>query len=270
MPQSRCRRPEASSPTRGRSAGSIPDGLTLGNDGTVSGTPTSAGNFAFTIQVADSGGSTATVSGKIGIAAALSASIIPACARACQVEAGCVNVCGNFGAISGGVGPYHVTATGYIPPGTTISPNQLAYTGTFSRPVSYWQSTVTVTDAFGQTASVSPIFNVFAHISLTGGRCGYVQLPCTVTLSYSGGTPGGSPTLRVSGWAGDNTCGFAAPVICPQPRSRGLQAVAVFTSPLSRCRRTTHIPVPAEPTRCISPTRACAPRGCTAHLPARR
>jgi len=193
------------------SAGALPDGLTLGNDGTVSGTPTSAGNFAFTIQVADSGGSTATVSGKVGIAAALSASIIAACARACQVEAGCVTVCGNFGTISGGVGPYRVTATGYVPPGTTISPNQLAYTGTFSRPVSYWQSTVTVTDAFGQTASISPIFNVFAHISLSGSATCFASFyitGCTAQLPYSGGTPGGTPSVKITSVSGS---------YCPPP-----------------------------------------------------
>jgi len=211
------------------SAGALPDGLNLSGDGSVSGTPTSAGSFAFTIQVADIGGSTATVSGKIGIAAALSASIIAACARACQVEAGCVTVCGNFGTISGGVGPYRVTATGYVPPGTTISPNQLAYTGTFSRPVSYWQSTVTVTDALGQAASVSPVFNVFAHIAIAGGSCvGNFPTGCLVQLKITPGTPGGTPSLKISGViCSPNTCnGPAGPGPLPNTLPQGFSATA--------------------------------------------
>src|SRR5260370_15491796 len=91
------------------SAGALPDGLTLGSDGSVAGTPSSAGNFSFTIQVADSGGSTATVSGKIGIAAHLSAGLIAACATQCSVEIGCVCVSGPFRPLSGADGHFHYT-----------------------------------------------------------------------------------------------------------------------------------------------------------------
>src|SRR4029077_17374047 len=82
--------------------GALPSGLSIGSDGTVSGTPTSAGTFNFTIHAADSGDSTATIPGSVPIADALSASLIPACATQCSVELGCVSVCGAFGAQSGG------------------------------------------------------------------------------------------------------------------------------------------------------------------------
>jgi len=88
------------------SAGALPDGLTLGSDGIVSGNPTTAGTFGFTVQVADSGDSSATMPASVPIAAALSASLLPACATQCSVELGCVSVCGAFGQQGGGVGPY--------------------------------------------------------------------------------------------------------------------------------------------------------------------
>jgi Putative Ig domain len=84
-------------------SGALPAGLTLGSDGSVSGTPTSAGSFTFTIQAADSGSSSASLPGEISIAPALAASLIPSCATYCYVELGCVSVCGNFGQLSGGV-----------------------------------------------------------------------------------------------------------------------------------------------------------------------
>lgn len=169
-------------------AGALPDGLVLGADGSVSGSPTSSGHFTFAVQAADSGGSAVTLAGSITIAPALSASLLPACARACQVEAGCVDVCGAFGQLSGGTGPFTYAANGYVPPGVRLG-GGLAYVGTFTRPVSYWQSTVTVTDSFGETASLSPIFNVFPHIALAGGLCqGSWSSGCTVKLRYTGGS----------------------------------------------------------------------------------
>lgn len=46
--------------TYGLTAGALPPGLSLDQNGTLSGTPTTAGNFAFTITATDSGGSPAT------------------------------------------------------------------------------------------------------------------------------------------------------------------------------------------------------------------
>jgi putative Ig domain-containing protein len=182
------------------SAGALPNGLTLGSDGSVSGTPTSAGNFSFTIQVADSGGSTATVSGKIGIAAHLSASLIAACATQCSVELGCVNVCGAFGQLSGGVGPYSYTHTsGQLPAGTALS--SLSLTGTFTGLSGYLQFSVQVTDSLGVTASVAPIFWMHPHISVAASAtCGpiYFRIGCASAFAYSGGTPGGTPSASVT------------------------------------------------------------------------
>src|SRR5258708_37413231 len=47
--------------------GSIPPGLTLSPDGSVSGTPTTSGDFTFTVQVAEAGGGKKTFSPAISL-----------------------------------------------------------------------------------------------------------------------------------------------------------------------------------------------------------
>jgi len=181
------------------SAGSIPTGLTLGSDGTVSGTPTGAGNFAFTIQVADNGGSTATVSGTIGVAARLSASLIPACATQCSVELGCVSVCGGFGQSSGGVGPLsYALVSGQLPSGTTLS--GLALKGTFTGLSGYLQFSVQVTDSLGATATVAPLFWMYQHIFLASDNttCFRIFADCSLRLKISGGVPQGKPSVAIA------------------------------------------------------------------------
>jgi len=197
------------------SSGALPPGLTLGPDGSVSGSPTGAGSFSFTIQVADAGTGTASLPGVIGIAAALSGSLIPGCAQYCRVELGCVRVCGGFGQQSGGVGPYSYTLTqGPLPVGTSLS--GLSLTGTFGGLSGYLKFTVLVTDAMGGSATVAPTFWMYDHISLGGGTC-TGRGACKVTLAYTGGTPGPQPSAAPIGWAGANSCGAVAPVLCPQP-----------------------------------------------------
>jgi Putative Ig domain len=177
--------------------GALPAGLSIGSDGTVSGTPTSAGTFNFTIQAADSGDSTAMIPGSVAIAAALSASLIPACATQCSVELGCVSVCGAFGQQSGGVGPYSYALTsGPLPAGTSLS--GLSLTGTFGGLSGYLLFTVQVTDSFGATASVTPKFWMYDHISMASGTCsGNYLTGCSVRIPYSGGI--GTPSVQVVG-----------------------------------------------------------------------
>ena len=196
------------------SAGALPNGLTLGPDGTVSGNPTTAGNFGFTVQVADSGDSTATMPGSIPIAAALSASLIPACATNCWVELGCVNVCGAFGQQSGGLGPYSYALTsGQVPAGTALS--GLTLTGTFTGLTGYLQFSVQVTDSLGATASVAPVFWMHEHISFGGGNvtCPYNGCAGPSTFAYQGGR--GTPAVQVTGWK--TTCTYPPCYVPPTP-----------------------------------------------------
>jgi large repetitive protein len=180
-------------------SGALPSGLTIGSDGTVSGTPSSAGTFNFTIQAADSGDSTATIPGSVPIAAALSASLIPACATQCSVELGCVSVCGAFGQQSGGVGPYSYALTsGQLPAGTSLSGLSLA--GTFVGASGYLNFTVQVTDSFGVAASVAVTFWMYDHISMGSDAttCFRIFTACSLRLPISGGVPGGNPSVALA------------------------------------------------------------------------
>jgi hypothetical protein len=202
------------------SSGALPNGLTLGPDGTVSGNPTTAGTFGFTVQVADSGDSTATMPGSIPIAAALSASLIPACATQCSVELGCVSVCGGFGQMSGGVGPYSFALTsGQLPSGTALS--GLSLTGTFTGLSGYLRFSVQVTDSLGASATVAPLFWMYQHIALASGNCtGNFITGCSVKLPYSGGI--GTPSVKLLSVSQNPNRGCWPPTATQPPSGYGL------------------------------------------------
>jgi hypothetical protein len=179
------------------SVGSLPAGLALSPEGVISGTPTSNGFFQFGVQVFDADSDTAGLPRTIGIVPQLTAALVPACATECDVELGCVTVCGAFGQVSGGASPltYKLTS-GPLPSGTSLSGMSLK--GTFTGLPGRLSFTVQVTDGFGVTASLTPTFNMIPHISLLGGKCQGVNGNCTVQLQYMGGTPGKLPSLNVS------------------------------------------------------------------------
>jgi hypothetical protein len=184
--------------------GALPAGLTLSSNGSVYGDPAVAGTFNFTVQVTDSEGATAAAARSVAIAPAIKATLIPACALHCSVEVGCVAVCGTFGTLSGGAGPftYSPQPGGYVPLGTTVSRSSLALTGTFTAVAKYWQFTVLVTDSSGGAAAITPTFYVFPHLSLArSATCkGDYNTSCSVRIPYSGGTPGGTPKVNITGY----------------------------------------------------------------------
>jgi hypothetical protein len=113
------------------------------------------------------------------------------------------------------VAPYSYALTsGQLPAGTSLS--GLTLTGTFGGSSGYLKFSVQVTDGLGVTATATPTFWMYDHISLAGGTCSYGVAPCTIRLGYSGGTPNVPASMNVDGWSGGN-CGFTAVVICPQP-----------------------------------------------------
>lgn len=171
-------------------SGALPAGMTLGNGGSVSGTPASAGNFSFTIQVKDAGDSSASIPATIAIAQALTAGLIAPCAQYCNVELGCDSTCGAFGQQSGGAGPYAYSLTGgQLPAGTSL--NGLSLNGNFKGLSGWLQFTVQVSDSLGATASVSPKFWMYDHVSLASGGCStFYGQACTTKLHISGGVPG--------------------------------------------------------------------------------
>lgn len=211
------------------SGGSLPPGLSLQSDGTITGTPSAPGSFAFTEQVADSKGSTASADDTVTIAPQLAADLLPACVKYCAVELGCSTVCGPFGQLSGGLGPYaYGLASGVLPAGTSLS--GLALAGTFAGLTGYLKFTVQITDSLGGSTTISPTFWMYPHITLTGGAIptnantpcwwtGYdpVSAPgCRALFPYSGGTPGAGSVKATASWV-SYVCNYQPACTSPPP-----------------------------------------------------
>lgn len=202
--------------------GALPAGLTLSRDGVVSGSPTAAGDFSFSVQVVDSGGQAYSAQDSIDIVPALKLSALKS--GTIYVESGCDTVCGGFAGQTGGIAPYeYAVKSGSLPAGTSLSGTSLA--GKFSSTGNY-SFTVEATDALGATAAITPSFSVFSHIYFyctpdnVGGSC-VPQSPrfgcsqagdhpdCHVNMPFAGGSGGpysasyrvtqGDPTTTLTG-----------------------------------------------------------------------
>lgn len=158
------------------SKGALPDGLTISIDGAISGTPSAAGTFSFTVEVTDASLSAADLSGSITVVPRLTVYYVGEAALSGPPN-GHISVCTGerlpchpcplgsryepFAAVSGGVGPYtYSLASGTLPPGTRL--NGLALAGTF--PTESRQSyafTVAVTDSLGVTATISASYDMW-------------------------------------------------------------------------------------------------------------
>jgi hypothetical protein len=173
--------------------GALPDGLGLSGN-TVGGTPSVAGSFPFSVVATDARGVTATSPVTVNIANYLSGN--GTCLKGCSVERLCNAVCGNYAKPIGGVAPFTVTlASGAIPTGTSLG--WPALTGQFTTAGAF-SFVASVVDALGAKTSVAANFTVFAHIAWRAktATCG-PSYGCTVTIAYSMGTPGGTPTLSL-------------------------------------------------------------------------
>lgn len=188
------------------SVGALPSGLMAASGGSVSGTPTSVGTFAFTVHVADTASGSAIVNRSIVVARHLTATSVCTTAAPCAVEAGCVTVCGKFGTLAGGVGPLsYMLAAGAIPTG--MGRSGLSLTGAFPAPATRggsktWLFTINITDAIGVVAAVPANFFVFSHIAFSASSYSCdasITTGCTARLPYTLGTPGlATPNVKVA------------------------------------------------------------------------
>jgi hypothetical protein len=133
------------------SAGSLPAGLSLSTAGALSGTPTTAGTYNFTVKVTDAKSGTATASFSVTVGAAA----LPVSITTATLPSGVVGtVYSATVAAVNGTTPYSFTLTsGSLPAGLSLATSG-ALTGT---PTTAATSTftVTVTDAKAQTASAT-------------------------------------------------------------------------------------------------------------------
>jgi len=126
--------------------GSLPTGVALGTDGTISGTPTEAGSFAFTAQVADVDGRTAAVDQTLVVASKLAFKTVKLkSARVGRVYSATVKTLG-------GVAPVNWTVLGgKLPRGIRFQKTLGAVSGTAKKAGTY-RVTLEATDALGVTS----------------------------------------------------------------------------------------------------------------------
>ena len=132
-------------------SGGLPPGLSLNpSTGAITGTPTTAGPFNFTVKVTDAAGGTATT---LGCHITIAAPAAPSLSFQCPTGLGQVGVPYNSSFVpSGGTAPYKfaIISWGLPSPGLNLNPLTGAITGTptTANPIVF---TATVTDATGAT-----------------------------------------------------------------------------------------------------------------------
>jgi large repetitive protein len=166
------------------SAGSLPPGLTLGaSTGLLSGTPTAAGSYSFTVQVTDHAGLTSTEP--------VSLTVIPgpSLSFAAPPAGWTHTVYSDTLTESGGTAPFTWSvSSGSLPAGISLSADgNLTGTPTAVGTSSF---TVKVTDANGQSATQATSISIAAGVSTTFAAppAGVVGAPYSDTLTATGGT----------------------------------------------------------------------------------
>ena len=177
-------------------AGALPVGLTLASNGQLTGTPTAAGTYNFTVTATDTAGCTGTQSYTIEIVCpviTLAPSTLPNASTGTAYSQTVSGV--------GGTAPYTFAVTsGSVPTGLTFAANgQLTGTPTTAGSFSF---TVTATDANGCTGTQSYTIQVLCPVitlspaSLPGGTAGtaYSQMVSAVggTAPYTFAVTSGS------------------------------------------------------------------------------
>ncbi len=166
------------------SSGSLPPGLTLGaSTGLLSGTPTTAGTYSFTVKVTDSSGLTSTEPATV--------TIIPGPSMTFAAPPGgwTNTVYGYTLTESGGTAPYTWSvSSGSLPAGISLSPaGTLSGTPTVTGTASF---TVKVTDANNQSTTQATSITVAAGVSTTFAAppTAVVNTAYSYTLTAAGGT----------------------------------------------------------------------------------
>ncbi|SER30994.1 DUF7927 domain-containing protein [Microlunatus flavus] len=163
-------------------AGSLPPGVSLDPaTGALRGTPTTAGSYSVTVQVSDAFAQTA--SRTVGVVVAAQPTLGVGSSTSPQVGVAYSNTF----PVTGGTGPYTWSVSaGSLPAGLALAAGTGALTGTPTTAGAY-SATITVVDAFGQTAS-----RTFAGTVAPG------PLVITKTANASSTVAGGTATFTTT------------------------------------------------------------------------
>ncbi len=177
------------------SSGSLPPGLSLSSTtGLLSGTPTTAGSYPFTVKITDTTGGSATQPATLVIAA------VPSLANTAPPSGQAAVAYSDALAVTGGTGPFTwAVSGGSLPPGLTLNTSTGLLSGTPTT-AGLYSFTVRVTDSFGLTATqslnvtvaVGPLVisaSASASTVAQGANLGYtVTITNTAASAYSGVT----------------------------------------------------------------------------------
>ena len=195
-------------------SGALPSGLTLSSGGVLSGTPTTASSYSFTIQATDSLGNTGTQAYALTIAApAVTITLSPSTLPSGTVGTGYSQII----TASGGTSPYNYTViSGALPSGLNLSSGGII-SGTPTTVSSYGFTiqaadilSYTGTRAYSVTIDAPPAPAIgqpygggyFAGVYCAGGN--NIPTHYLIVSPFSTGTfPGAMNNFVVSGFTGD-------------------------------------------------------------------
>lgn len=166
----------------------LPAGLSLSSAGAITGTPTVANTYTFSVVATDTKGCKATATYNLTVTAALvlTPGTLP------NGLTGTVYPTQTIPAATGGTGPYTYTATG-VPPGLTFNPTTREITGTPTQPGIY-SIPVTVVDANGNTLIANYTIKVTDPLllpaaTLADGTTGTIYTTQIIPSATGGTTP---------------------------------------------------------------------------------
>jgi YVTN family beta-propeller protein len=173
--------------TWSQASGTLPTGVTLGTNGILSGTPTSAGSFTFTVQVTDSSSPARTATSSFTINVSL---VTLAFTSNTMPAAGSGKPYSQPLPVTGGTQPYNATLTGgALPTGLSLSTAGIL-SGTPSGAGSF-TFTATVTDSSTPVQTATQTLTIAVNtlsIITTALPGGIVGVPYNATITTVGGT----------------------------------------------------------------------------------
>jgi gliding motility-associated-like protein len=201
----------------------LPAGLTLSSAGAITGTPTVANAYTFSVVATDTKGCKATATYNLTVTAAL---VLTPGALPNGIT-GTVYLTQTIPAATGGSGPYTYTATG-VPPGLTFNPTTREITGTPTQPGIY-TIPVTVVDANGNTITSNYTVKITDPLllpaaTLADGTTGTVYTTQILPTATGGTTP---YTYSATGLPPGLTFNPATKAITGTPTTAGTYTVPV-------------------------------------------